>query len=179
MAVTPEYHGQRFFVKLDGHWLATPLVPILIVIETTDVIFAMDSVPAIFAITRDPFIVYTSNIFAILGLRALFFLLAGFMGLFRYLKIGLSVVLVFVGIKMLASEFYKIPTGVSLGAVAAILAGSVLASLIGQCLRPLPEAARTRTRRASPSESTRRQEAPGAPEPEKPPPAPPSLRGPR
>jgi tellurite resistance protein TerC len=179
MTVTPEYHGQRFFVKSDSRWLATPLTPILIVIETTDVIFATDSVPAIFAVTRDPFIVYTSNIFAILGLRALFFLLAGIMGLFRYLKIGLSVVLVFVGIKMLVSELYKIPIGVSLGVVAAILAGSILASLIGQRLRPLPDAARRRTRDAPPGESATGQGAPGKAETERPPPTAPMRGGPR
>jgi tellurite resistance protein TerC len=162
MAVTPEYHGQRFFLKLDGHWLATPLIPILIVVETTDVIFAVDSVPAIFAVTRDPFIVYTSNVFAILGLRALFFLLEGIMGLFRYLKIGLCVVLVFVGVKMLVSDFYKIPIGVSLGLVATILAGSVLLSLIGQLVSPRSEAAPTSARGRLPSEHAGQEASPAA-----------------
>jgi len=110
--------------------VGTALVPVLIVIETTDVMFAVDSVPAILAITRDPFIVYTSNIFAILGLRALYFLLAGVMGMFRYLKIGLCFVLTFVGVKMLISDFYKIPITVSLGVVAGILAASIVASLV-------------------------------------------------
>jgi len=137
MPVTAEYHGQRFFVRQAGRLVATPLMLVLIVVETTDVIFAVDSVPAIFAITTDPFIVYTSNIFAILGLRALFFVLAGIMGLFRYLKVGLSLVLVFVGIKMLVSEVYKIPIGVSLAVVAAVLAGSVLVSALVRP-RPLP-----------------------------------------
>ena len=103
---------------------------VLVVIETTDVIFAVDSIPAIFAITMDPFIVYTSNIFAILGLRALYFLLAGIMDTFRYLKVGLSFVLCFVGVKMMIVELYKIPIGVSLGVVAGILALSILASLM-------------------------------------------------
>jgi tellurite resistance protein TerC len=103
---------------------------VLVVIETTDVIFAVDSIPAIFAITMDPFIVYTSNIFAILGLRALYFLLAGIMDTFRYLQVGLSFVLCFVGVKMMIVELYKIPIGVSLGVVAGILALSILASLM-------------------------------------------------
>jgi tellurite resistance protein TerC len=100
------------------------------VVETTDVIFAVDSIPAIFAITTDPFIVYTSNVFAILGLRALYFLLAGIMDMFRYLKVGLSFVLCFVGVKMLLVDLYKIPIGVSLGVVAGILAVSILFSLL-------------------------------------------------
>ena len=99
-------------------------------IETTDVIFAVDSIPAIFAITLDPFIVYTSNIFAILGLRALYFLLAGILEMFRYLKVGLAFVLCFVGVKMMLVDFYKIPIGVSLGVVAGILAIAILASLV-------------------------------------------------
>lgn len=135
IAVTPDYHERRFFVRLDGHWLATPLVPVFIVIGTTDIIFAVDSIPAIFAITRDPFIVYTSNVFAVLGLRGLFFLLSGIMKLFRFLKFGISSVLVFVGIKMLVVDFYKIPAGISLIVVACILAATILASL----LFPAPE----------------------------------------
>jgi len=124
------YDKQNFFVRRNGHLVGTALVPVLIVIETTDVMFAVDSVPAILAITRDPFIVYTSNIFAILGLRSLYFLLAGVMGLFRYLKVGLCFVLTFVGVKMLISDFYKIPISVSLCIVAGILAASIVASLI-------------------------------------------------
>ena len=116
-AVTPDYHEQSFFVKLSGHWLATPLTPVFIVIGTTDIMFAVDSIPAIFAITRDPFIVYTSNVFAVLGLRGLFFLLSGIMGLFRYFKYGLSVVLMFVGVKMLVADYYHISSGMSLAAV--------------------------------------------------------------
>jgi len=130
MPVETSYGSQKFFVRREGRLVATALIPVLIVIETTDVMFAVDSVPAILAITRDPFIVYTSNIFAILGLRALFFLLAGVIGLFRYLKVGLCVVLSFVGIKMLISDFYKIPIVVSLCIVAGILTGSVLTSLL-------------------------------------------------
>jgi tellurite resistance protein TerC len=143
-AVAPEYHGEHFFVRQDRRWLATPLVPVLIVIGTTDVIFAVDSVPAIFAITRDTFIVYTSNVFAVLGLRGLFFLLSGIMGLFRYLKYGLSLVLIFVGIKMALAEFHKIPIAVSLGVVASILTISVLASLIGHPRRSSSEAPSSR-----------------------------------
>ena len=127
MHVTNEYHGQRFFVRKDRRLWATPLLLVLVVVETTDVIFAVDSIPAIFAITMDPFIVYTSNVFAILGLRALYFLLAGIMDMFRYLKVGLSFVLCFVGVKMMIVDLYKIPIGVSLG-----VALSIFASLIAQ-----------------------------------------------
>jgi len=130
MPITVEFHGQRFFVRIDQRLWATPLFVVLLVIETTDVIFAVDSIPAIFAITLDPFIVYTSNIFAILGLRALYFLLAGIMNMFRYLKLGLSFVLCFVGMKMMLVDLYKIPIGVSLGVVAGILAISILASML-------------------------------------------------
>ena len=128
--VTPTYEGQRFLVRQGGLVAATPLALVLIVVETTDVIFALDSIPAILAITRDPFIVYTSNVFAILGLRALYFLLAGFMEIFRYLKVGLSFVLMFVGIKMMVADMYKVPIGASLAIVAGILAASVIASLL-------------------------------------------------
>jgi len=128
MKVTPDYQGQRFFIAKDGKLWATPLFLVLVVVETTDVIFAVDSIPAIFAITLDPFIVYTSNVFAILGLRALFFLLAGVMEMFRYLKVGLSFVLCFVGAKMMLVDLYKIPIGISLGVVAGILGISILAS---------------------------------------------------
>ena len=122
--VTPTYEGQRFLVRQGGLVAATPLALVLIVVETTDVIFALDSIPAILAITRDPFIVYTSNVFAILGLRALYFLLAGIMEIFRYLKVGLSFVLMFVGIKMMVADMYKVPIGASLAIVAGILAAS-------------------------------------------------------
>jgi len=145
VAVTPDYHEQRFFVRLDGHWLATPLVPVFIVIGTTDIIFATDSIPAIFGITRDPFIVYSSNVFAVLGLRGLFFLLSGIMKLFRYLKVGISFVLVFVGVKMLVVDYYKIPAGASLLVVGAILGISILASLLRQSSPALPEPTHVRS----------------------------------
>ena len=126
--VTPDYQGQRFFIRKDGTLWATPLLLVLVVVETTDVIFAVDSIPAIFAITLDPFIVYTSNVFAILGMRALFFLLAGVIDMFRYLRVGLSFVLCFIGAKMMLVDFYKIPIGISLLVVAGILGISILAS---------------------------------------------------
>jgi hypothetical protein len=128
--ITNEYQGQRFFVRKEGKTYATLLMLVLVVVETTDVIFAVDSIPAIFAITRDPFIVYTSNVFAILGLRALYFMLAGVMEMFVYLKVGLSFVLCFVGAKMLMVDFYKIPIGVSLGVVGGILILSVVISIL-------------------------------------------------
>lgn len=129
---TKDYHGDKFFVRKDGLLWATPLFMVLCVVEFTDVIFAVDSIPAIFAVTSDPFIVYTSNVFAILGLRALYFLLAGVMEMFHYLKVGLSLVLVFVGIKMVGVEFYKIPIGISLGVIGGILFVSIIASIIRQ-----------------------------------------------
>ncbi len=132
--VTNVYHGQKFFIRetIGGRLqrVATPLFVVLVLVETTDLIFAVDSIPAIFAITQDPFIVYTSNVFAILGLRALYFLLAGVIHQFHYLKLGLSVVLVFVGSKMLLADIYKIPIGISLGIIAAVLGTAVLASLL-------------------------------------------------
>jgi len=129
MPVTDRYEDSKFFVKKDRRYHATPLFIVLLVVETTDVIFAVDSIPAILAITHDPFIVYTSNVFAILGLRALYFALAGVMQLFHYLNYGLSAILVFVGVKMLLGEVYKIPVGIALGVVAGILAISVFASI--------------------------------------------------
>jgi tellurite resistance protein TerC len=127
--VTDNYREGKFFVKEGGRRLATPLMIALLVVETTDLIFAVDSIPAILAITQDPFIIYTSNVFAILGLRALYFALAGVMRSFHYLHYGLSAILVFVGAKMVLSEFYKIPIGMALGVVACILSISVIASL--------------------------------------------------
>jgi tellurite resistance protein TerC len=126
----PEYRGSKFSVKEAGKSYATPLLMVLITIEATDIVFAVDSIPAIFAITTDPFIVFTSNIFAILGLRALYFLLAGMLGKFRYLKAGLGLVLAFVGIKMLVVDWIHIPIGLSLGIVAGILGIYVAASLL-------------------------------------------------
>jgi tellurite resistance protein TerC len=127
--VTSDFRGDHFFAREAGRWVATPLFLVLILLETTDLIFAVDSIPAIFAVTDDPFIVYTSNVFAILGLRSLYFLLAGVMGKFHYLKLGLSGVLVFVGVKMVLMDFYKIPSPISLAVIAAILTMSIVASL--------------------------------------------------
>jgi len=130
MPVTNDYRGEKFFIRENGRRFATPLFLVLLMVEFTDLVFAVDSIPAIFAITKDPFIVYTSNVFAILGLRSLYFALAGVMGYFHYLKIGLAVVLVFVGTKMLLVDVYKIPIALSLSVVGGILLLSVLASLI-------------------------------------------------
>ena len=134
LPVTGAYRGQKFFVReeIGGRvrLAATPLFVVLVLVETTDLIFAVDSIPAIFAITQDAFIVYTSNIFAILGLRALYFLLAGVIHRFHFLKLGLSVVLVFVGTKMLLADVYKLPVALSLGLIALILATAVVASLV-------------------------------------------------
>jgi tellurite resistance protein TerC len=130
LPIAPEYDGARFTVRRNGRWYGTPLLLALVTVEITDVIFAVDSIPAIFAVTTDPFIVFTSNIFAILGLRSLYFLLAGVIEKFVYLKVGLSLVLIFVGAKMLAMDVYKLPIVASLGIIAAILAGSILLSLL-------------------------------------------------
>ncbi|HMJ20816.1 MAG TPA: TerC family protein [Terriglobales bacterium] len=127
--VTKDYEGNKFFVRRTG-LLATPLLVVLVVVETTDLLFAVDSIPAILAITRDAFIVYTSNVFAILGLRSMYFALAGMMEMFRYLHYGLSIVLMCVGAKMLLSHYYEVPTVVALSAVAGILLLSVAASLL-------------------------------------------------
>jgi tellurite resistance protein TerC len=129
MHVTPEYEDDRFFVKQQGRILASPLFVVLLLLESTDLVFAVDSVPAVLAITPDPFIVFTSNVFAILGLRSMFFALEGVMKRFHHLHYGLSAVLLFVGAKMLLAGFYKIPTWVSLLLIASILSGSVIASL--------------------------------------------------
>jgi tellurite resistance protein TerC len=125
-----DYREGHFTVVEGGKRYATPLLLVLVAIEATDIVFAVDSIPAIFAVTTDPFIVYTSNIFAILGLRALYFALAGMMGKFHYLKLGLSIVLVFVGVKMLLSGVYKVPILASLVIIVATLTGSVAASLL-------------------------------------------------
>lgn len=129
MPVTPELHGERFTVRKAGRLFATPLLLALVAVEVTDLIFAVDSIPAIFAVTNDPFIVFTSNIFAILGLRSMYFLLADIIDRFVYLKVGLSLVLIFVGAKMLLTDVYKLPIAWSLGVIVVILAGSVVASL--------------------------------------------------
>lgn len=130
MPTTENYVQGKFFTKLNGRAAATPLFIVLIVIETTDVIFAVDSIPAILAITTDSFIVYTSNVFAILGLRALFFALAGVMKAFHYLHYGLSAILVFIGMKMVLVDIYKIPIVVALSVVAGILIISVIVSIL-------------------------------------------------
>lgn len=130
MRVSPNYADDKFFVRQAGLLMATPLFLVLLIVESTDLVFALDSIPAIFAVTEDPFIIYTSNVFAILGLRSLYFVLAGVIDKFHYLKLGLSVVLTFVGVKMVIAEFYKIPIGVSLGVIAAILTIAIVASLL-------------------------------------------------
>ena len=131
MPVTSDYRGDKYFVRENGIRMATPLFVVLLLVEFTDLIFAVDSIPAIFAVTKDPFIVYTSNVFAILGLRSLYFALSGVLDKFHYLKVGLGVVLSFVGVKMLlAHSPWKIDTLVSLGVIVIILAASVVASLV-------------------------------------------------
>ena len=130
LRMTPDYHGGRFFVRAQGLLYATPLVLVLLIVEITDITFAVDSIPAVFGITHDAFIVYTSNIFAILGLRALYFLLAGVLGYFRYLSIGLALVLVFVGGKMVADRWVHFPVGQSLAVVGGILLLAVVVSLL-------------------------------------------------
>ncbi len=128
--VTENYEDDKFFIRRAGKLFATPLFLVLLVVESTDLVFAVDSIPAIFAITRDPFIVYTSNVCAILGLRALYFLLANVMHQFEYLKLGLAVVLSFIGVKMLLIDLYKIPVAVSLTVVASVLTISIVASIL-------------------------------------------------
>ncbi len=128
--VTSEFHGTNLFVKIDSRRMATPFFITMIVLASTDLVFALDSIPAIFAITHDPFIVYTSNAFAILGLRALFFALVGIMEYFVYLRQALVAILFFVGAKMIASEWYHIPIAASLGVVALVLVIAVLASML-------------------------------------------------
>ena len=134
--VSHELHGQKFTTTLDGRKALTPLALVLVMVETTDLIFALDSIPAIFAVTQKPFIVFTSNVFAILGLRSLYFVLAGAIGYFRYLKVGLSFVLVFIGLKMLAAHWYVLPTGISLAVVGGIIVVAMAASIIAQRSSP-------------------------------------------
>ncbi|HZP36131.1 MAG TPA: TerC family protein [Methylomirabilota bacterium] len=134
--VTDTYYGQKFFVRRQAgrgfRVVATPLFIVLVFVETTDLIFAVDSIPAIFAITEEPFIIYSSNVFAILGLRAMYFLLAGVIHRFRYLKLGLAVVLVFVGVKMLLADIYEVPIGMSMSVIALALGTATAASLLGR-----------------------------------------------
>lgn len=127
--VTPAYEGQAFFVRSRARWYATPLFLVVALVEWSDLVFAIDSIPAIFAVTRDPFIVYSSNVFAILGLRALYFVLAGAMDRFVHLKRGIAAILVFVGVKMLLSGWHHVPTGVSLAVIVLFLGTAVWASL--------------------------------------------------
>ena len=129
-AVTKTYEDDKFFVRRGGIRYATPLAVVLLVIETTDLLFAVDSIPAVLAVTREPFIVYTSNVFAILGLRSLYFALAGMMETFHLLHYGLSLILMFIGVKMIVSHYWKIPIGVALGVVAGVLLLSIAGSLL-------------------------------------------------
>ena len=147
LPITTTFHGERFFVRerIDGmaaRLVATPLFVVLALVETTDVVFAVDSIPAIFGVTRNPFLVFTSNVFAILGLRSMYFVLAGVIGKFHLLKYGLALVLVFVGTKMLLSELWPLGIGVSLAVVGTLLAGSVLLSLVIAPSAPEATAAR-------------------------------------
>jgi TerC family integral membrane protein len=129
MRITSEYHGEKFAIMRDGQRYFTPLFVVMVMIGVTDVIFAVDSIPAIFAITLDPFIVLTSNVFAILGLRAMYFMLADLADRFHLLKYGLAFILVFIGIKMLLLDIYKIPIGFALSVVGVVLLASILGSL--------------------------------------------------
>jgi tellurite resistance protein TerC len=128
--ITNDFHGQHFFVTENSRRVLTPLALVLLMVETTDLIFALDSIPAIFAVTQKPFIVFTSNVFAILGLRSLYFVLANAIEYFRFLKFGLSIVLVFIGVKMLIVSWFEIPTNIALCVVAGIIAGSILISVL-------------------------------------------------
>ena len=130
LPITNGYREDRFVVREGGKWVATPLLLVLLVVESTDLVFAVDSIPAIFAVTSDTFIIYTSNVFAILGLRSLYFLLAGVVEKFYYLKLGLSVVLAFVGVKMLLTDVAKIPIALSLAVIATVIAVAIVASLL-------------------------------------------------
>ena len=139
LRLTKGYRGEKFFVRENGQRFVTPLFLVLLVVEVTDVTFAVDSIPAVFGITRDPFIVYTSNVFAILGLRALYFLLAGVLDKFQYLKVGLALVLIFVGAKMIVEPWLHISVGISLGIVLGMLAVAVLASWLVQSKKQAAE----------------------------------------
>lgn len=127
---SPEFHGDKFFVKLNGKWMITPLFITLIFVEFSDLVFAIDSIPAIIGITNDPFLVFTSNVFAILGLRSLYFALKGFADMFHYLKYGLAVILMFIGVKMLIVHWYHMPVIVTMAVIFSVLGISVLASII-------------------------------------------------
>lgn len=128
--VISTYRGDKFLIHRNGIWLITPLLVVLLIVETTDILFALDSIPAILSITTDPFIVFSSNIFAILGLRALYFALAGIMQIFHYLHYGVSLILAFVGLKMLLSDVWDMHVGIALGVIGLVLAGSILLSIV-------------------------------------------------
>jgi tellurite resistance protein TerC len=136
LPVTPDFVGDQFLVRQEHRWLVTPLLIALAAVEVTDLLFAVDSIPAVFAITNDPFIVFTSNVFAILGLRSLYFLLAGAVTRFTYLKAGLSFILIFVGLKMLLTDIYKLPILASLAVIVGILAVAIAASSLGRKIPP-------------------------------------------
>uniref|UniRef100_A0A831WYT5 TerC family protein n=1 Tax=Thermorudis peleae TaxID=1382356 RepID=A0A831WYT5_9BACT len=157
--IVPQYRGEHFLVREGGRLVATPLLVVLVLIELTDLAFAVDSIPAIFAVTQDPFIVFTSNVFAILGLRSMYFLLANLVQRLVYLRLGLAVILTFIGVKMLIADFYKLPTVLSLGVVITTLLISIIASLIVAerrgVTRPLAEAtAAARERPHAPTSET-------------------------
>jgi len=138
LPMTDQYHGHQFLVKVDGKWMATPLLLALLLVESSDVMFAVDSIPAVFAVTRDPFIIFTSNVFAILGLRSLYFVLATYMEKFRYLKHSLVFVLAYVGVKMIISNHFDIPDGASMAIILGILLVGILASIRGGSKDPVP-----------------------------------------
>jgi len=138
LPVTDRFHGRHFVVRVDGRLVGTPLLLALLLVESSDVMFAVDSIPAVFAVTRDPFIAFTSNIFAILGLRSMYFVLAAYMEKFRYLKHALVFVLAFVGVKMMLSNHYHIPTGISMAFIIGILAVGIMASLKNTSRDPAP-----------------------------------------
>ena len=140
LPLTDQYHGQKFWVKEAGKWVATPLFLVLLLVEATDLLFAIDSIPAIFAVTQEPFLVYTANVFAILGLRAMYFLLAGVVHRFVYLKYGLAAVLVFVGAKMMLVDVYKVPVVASLAVIAVLIGGAIVLSLVRGRKSELPAA---------------------------------------
>ncbi len=151
--VTENYEHDRFFVRRAGQVMVTPLLLVLLVIDTTDLIFAVDSIPAVFAVTRDPFLVYTSNIFAILGLRSLYFVFAGIMEKFYYLKLGLSVILTFVGVKMVLADVFSLPTALSLVVIAMVLTIAIVASIV----RTRHQAAKSREPEAQADEASARE----------------------
>ncbi len=132
LPLTSQYHGQQFWARESGKWVATPLFLVLVLVEFTDLVFAIDSIPAIFAVTQEPFLVYTANVFAILGLRSMYFLLAGVVHRFVYLKYGLAAVLVFVGLKMMLVDVFKVPVAVSLAVVGVLIGGAIAVSLLAR-----------------------------------------------